>query len=128
MGERYQEGPAPPTLRDTVQCVWWARARADGDPEAAVLPDGYGPKTFERIARFQRFRRLARAGGPGAGLAALAAACGYADQAHLARECRRLAGRPPSAFLRGRAATPAGAARTSESFKRAPAAAATLER
>jgi transcriptional regulator GlxA family with amidase domain len=60
---------------------------------------GYGPKTFERVVRFQRFRALARReGGRTLGLADLAAACGYADQAHLARECRRLAGLPPAAL------------------------------
>jgi hypothetical protein len=60
---------------------------------------GYGPKTFERVVRFQRFRALARReGGRSLGLADLAAACGYADQAHLARECRRLAGLPPAAL------------------------------
>ena len=32
-------------------------------------------------------------------LAALAAACGYYDQAHLAREFRALAGCPPSRWL-----------------------------
>ena len=273
--EPYQEGPPPAALRDTVQCVWSARARADDDPEAAVLPDGcsdviwspglepwvagpdtgpvreslvtgslvvgvrfrpgaappvlgddltalrdarprlaqlwrsdvvrrlmdqlegardvagaqalllaaiaahrsrppdpvatgsvgrilgavaagrriahggdgalgsrqhrrrfraavgYGPKTFERIARFQRFRRLARlarAGGGDGGVAALAAACGYADQAHLARECRRLAGRPPSALLGRRAPASEGAGAGSESFKRPAASVPTLAR
>jgi AraC-like DNA-binding protein len=38
-----------------------------------------------------------RAGGDG--LAALAFAAGYADQAHLTRECRRLAGRTPAELV-----------------------------
>ena len=51
---------------------------------------GYGPKTLERILRFQRFlRRLPAARAP---LAVLAIEAGYADQAHLAREVRRLSG------------------------------------
>jgi AraC-like DNA-binding protein len=50
---------------------------------------GYGPKTLHRVLRFQRALRLARAGGR---LADVAAVVGYADQAHLARETRRLAG------------------------------------
>ncbi|MGH3995011.1 MAG: helix-turn-helix domain-containing protein, partial [Pseudonocardiaceae bacterium] len=55
---------------------------------------GYGPKTLDRILRFQRFLRLARAADP-AGTASLAAKAGYADQAHLTRETQRLAGLTP---------------------------------
>jgi AraC-like DNA-binding protein len=50
---------------------------------------GYGPKTLARVLRLQRALTLVRAGVPYAG-AALAAGC--ADQAHLAREMRDLAG------------------------------------
>jgi len=57
---------------------------------------GYGPKTLDRIFRFQRFRALA-ARDRELGLAWLAAAVGYADQSHLTRECMRLAGEPPAA-------------------------------
>ncbi len=53
---------------------------------------GYGPKTLARVLRFQRFLSLAASGDD---LARLAFAAGYADQAHLTRECRRLAGRTP---------------------------------
>jgi AraC-like DNA-binding protein len=59
---------------------------------------GYGPKTLQRVLRFQRFLRLAARRDDD--LAALAFAAGYADQAHLTRECRRLAGLPPAALLR----------------------------
>jgi AraC-like DNA-binding protein len=48
---------------------------------------------LERVLRFQRARRLARDNGS---LATVAALAGYADQAHLTREARRLAGRTPS--------------------------------
>lgn len=59
---------------------------------------GYGPKTLDRILRFQRFLGLARhARGPR--LAALAFEAGYADQAHLTREVRRLSGLSPAAIL-----------------------------
>ncbi|MEU3481536.1 helix-turn-helix domain-containing protein [Streptomyces sp. NPDC033754] len=50
---------------------------------------GYGPKTLARILRLQRALTLIRAGVPYAD-AALRAGC--ADQAHLARETRALAG------------------------------------
>jgi AraC-like DNA-binding protein len=54
---------------------------------------GYGPKMLERVLRFQRARRIAR---DTCSLATVAALAGYADQAHLTRESRRLAGRTPS--------------------------------
>jgi AraC-like DNA-binding protein len=54
---------------------------------------GYGPKTLQRIFRFQRFAAELRSGR--FELAAAAAAAGYADQAHLSRESVRLAGLSP---------------------------------
>lgn len=60
---------------------------------------GYPPRMLTRILRFQRFLRAARAAGPGRHLARLAAEAGYADQAHLTRESRQLAGLPPAALL-----------------------------
>lgn len=59
---------------------------------------GYGPKTLDRILRFQRFLKLAREGRE-CRLAALAFEAGYADQAHLTREVRRLSGLSPSVIL-----------------------------
>ncbi|GAA2776347.1 helix-turn-helix domain-containing protein [Saccharopolyspora taberi] len=56
---------------------------------------GYGPKTLAAVLRLRRALRL----GAGGGLADLAAAAGYADQAHMTREFRRLAGLPPAALL-----------------------------
>ncbi|MFC0532720.1 helix-turn-helix domain-containing protein [Phytohabitans kaempferiae] len=57
---------------------------------------GYGPKTLARILRLGRALELARGGTP---LAAVAAEAGYADQAHLSRDTRALAGVPPRALL-----------------------------
>jgi AraC-like DNA-binding protein len=59
---------------------------------------GYGPKTFDRIARFQRFLGLARRR-PTASLAELAATAGYVDQAHLAHDVRRLANASPTELI-----------------------------
>ena len=56
---------------------------------------GYGPKTLDRILRFHRFRRLQRQQSD-ASTALLATEAGYADQAHLIRESRRLTGVTPS--------------------------------
>ncbi|TPO13641.1 helix-turn-helix domain-containing protein [Mesorhizobium sp. B1-1-5] len=58
---------------------------------------GYGPKTLDRILRFHRYRRLQRQQGD-ASTALLAIEAGYADQAHLIRESRRLTGLTPSAL------------------------------
>jgi AraC-like DNA-binding protein len=58
---------------------------------------GYGPAFFARIARLQRFAHAAAGApdGPSAGLAELAVVAGYADQSHLARDCRALTDRTP---------------------------------
>src|SRR3954451_13585674 len=61
--------------------------------EAAV---GYGPKLADRVLRFQRFVARAREGD---GLARLAAELGYADQAHLTRDCVELAGLTPTQLI-----------------------------
>jgi AraC-like DNA-binding protein len=52
---------------------------------------GYGPKHLARILRLQRALAAARRG---TSLARVAADCGYADQAHLSRDVRDLAGLP----------------------------------
>lgn len=58
---------------------------------------GLPPKTVARIIRFNHALTLSRSGSEG-GWAEIAAACGYADQAHLCREFRDLAGETPSAW------------------------------
>lgn len=57
----------------------------------SIAAFGYGPKTLQRILRFQRALHLARGG---VELAQVAYECGYADQAHLAGDVKRLAGAP----------------------------------
>jgi AraC-like DNA-binding protein len=68
--------------------------------QAAV---GLGPKALHRTLRFQGFlarAQLAFASGRSPdGLAELAIRSGYADQAHLTRECVRLTGATPRVFL-----------------------------
>jgi AraC-like DNA-binding protein len=64
---------------------------------------GYGPKTLHRVLRFRRFLARADANGPEADLVRLALEAGYADQAHLTRECTRLTGLAPAALGRSRA-------------------------
>jgi AraC-like DNA-binding protein len=66
---------------------------------------GYGPKTLQRVLRFHRFVRLldaAPAPETPPDLATLAAWTGYADQAHLTRECSALSGFTPATLARVR--------------------------
>jgi AraC-like DNA-binding protein len=66
---------------------------------------GYGPKELQRILRFNGFLALSDTGRGSLGnagdmtLADLARLAGYADQAHMSRECSRLSGFTPSALL-----------------------------
>ena len=62
---------------------------------------GLTPKTAARVIRFSRARNflVRHIADQEHRLADLAAACGYFDQAHLAREFRSLAGCPPSQWL-----------------------------
>lgn len=66
---------------------------------------GVSPKVLQRTLRFQGFLALAQAGVAATGrrgadgIAGLAVDVGYADQAHLSRECLRLTGLPPRDLL-----------------------------
>jgi AraC-like DNA-binding protein len=64
---------------------------------------GYGPKTLQRVLRFQRvlagLTGRQEASDP---LARLAASAGYSDQAHMTRETRELSGLTPAQLARSR--------------------------
>ncbi|HEX6520892.1 MAG TPA: helix-turn-helix domain-containing protein [Streptosporangiaceae bacterium] len=68
---------------------------------------GMSPKVLQRTLRFQGFLALAQAGATASGrrgadgMAGLAVDAGYADQAHLNRECLRLTGLTPRQLLGG---------------------------
>ncbi|WP_020014651.1 DUF6597 domain-containing transcriptional factor [Promicromonospora sukumoe] len=68
---------------------------------------GVTPKVLQRTLRFQGFLALAQAGATASGrrradgVAELAIDAGYADQAHLSRECLRLTGLTPRRLLGG---------------------------
>jgi AraC-like DNA-binding protein len=68
---------------------------------------GLSPKVLQRTLRFQGFLALAQAGAMASGrrgadgTAGLAIEAGYADQAHLSRECLRLTGLTPRRLLGG---------------------------
>lgn len=57
---------------------------------------GQSPKTTARVLRFQESRRLIVAGVP---LVDVATRCGFADQSHLNREWRALAGTSPTGWM-----------------------------
>jgi AraC-like DNA-binding protein len=117
VGELVRDSPADPLVTEAARLLGRPRAQA-GDVAARLdvgerqllrrcrATVGYGPATLRRVLRFRRFVTMVDTGGGGpAGLdragpdlAGLAADTGYADQAHLTRECVRLAGLPPAAL------------------------------
>jgi AraC-like DNA-binding protein len=71
---------------------------------------GLPPKTLQAVLRFQRLRaRLATPQETPPALARAAVECGYFDQAHMSRDCVRLAGATPAALASAMAATAASA-------------------
>lgn len=60
---------------------------------------GVGAKTLQRVLRFQGYLALAQAADRAIPVADLAAEVGYADHAHLGRECLRLTGLTPRELL-----------------------------
>jgi AraC-like DNA-binding protein len=101
---RTQAGDVAPVR----EALWMSERQFRRRCLAAV---GVPPKPLHRMLRFQgllaRIQFAVSRGGsrlsegrPGDGLAQLAVDCGYADQAHLSRECVRLTGVTPGVFLR----------------------------
>ncbi|WP_435241841.1 DUF6597 domain-containing transcriptional factor [Streptomyces cucumeris] len=99
---RLDEAPPPdPVLAGVVAGLAHGRSVADVARSAglgerllhrrSLAAFGYGPKTLGRVLRLNRALDLARDGLP---FAEVAVAAGYADQAHLAREVRTMAGVP----------------------------------
>jgi AraC-like DNA-binding protein len=100
---RLREAPPDPLVAEVVRLVDAGRPVAEvadtvglSDRQLhrrSLVAFGYGPKVLARILRLQRALALARGG---SSFSAAAAEAGYADQAHLAREVRALAGAPLS--------------------------------
>lgn len=114
-GRHARSGPPAEVVR-----AWDVVLRSQGTVTAAALASEIGwsarhlrsrfqqevgltPKLAARVVRFDRARRVLQASAHetagGMGLADLAAGCGYADQAHLARDFREMSGCSPSGWL-----------------------------
>jgi AraC-like DNA-binding protein len=101
--------PADPAVRAvTAQLARGASAATTADRlgwterslhRRCLAAFGYGPAVLRRVLRFRRATTLLYDGVP---IAEAAAAAGYADQPHLSREMRALAGVAPSELYTGR--------------------------
>lgn len=112
---------ADPLVRESVRHLMpWQPVRIDALASHLAISSsqlrrrcldtvGVGPKALQRTLRFQGFLALAQAGISRSGrrgtrrMASSAVDVGYADQAHLGRECLRLTGLTPGELLGGNA-------------------------
>nr|WP_202885645.1 AraC family transcriptional regulator [Kribbella sandramycini] len=114
--QRFRSGPDPLVRAAAVALMPWQPTTVDAVANRLALSAsqlrrrclhtvGTTPKVLQRILRFQGFLALAQAGvAPSGrrgldGTAGLAIDAGYADQAHLSRECVRLTGLTPTQLL-----------------------------
>jgi AraC-like DNA-binding protein len=91
--------PLAAVLRQEFELASLAESIGVGDRQLrrrCLNAFGYGPKTLHRVLRFKRAVGLARRG---VSFTRVAATTGYADQAHLSREVKALAGVPLSALV-----------------------------
>jgi AraC-like DNA-binding protein len=112
VGAFRRERPVDPLVREAVRRLmpWHPLEVGTLAADLAISPSqlrrrclrsvGLSPKALQRTLRFQGFLALAQAG-VAPGVAALAVDVGYADQAHLSRECLRLTGLSPRELLGG---------------------------
>ena len=82
-------------VRSLAAHVGWSRRHLTEQFTAEL---GFGPKEMARVLRFERSKDLFLRPDH-ATLATIAAECGYADQAHMAREWRGFAGASPTQWL-----------------------------
>lgn len=105
---RLQEGAPDALVLAATRRLGFPGSRVDWLADALGISDrqlrrrfhaavGYGPKTLDRVLRFRRFVSRAPAVAAREGdLARIAADLGYADQAHMTRDCLRLSGLTPT--------------------------------
>ena len=84
-------------VADVADAVGYSRRRLT---QLLTAETGHGPKTLQRLARFDTARReVVAAASAGSSLAQVAARTGYYDQSHLVRDFHEFAGLGPSAWL-----------------------------
>jgi len=107
--------PLPAAAPNPVQRAIESAAAAKGnvDPGCLAGSANLSPRSFrrrcleesgltpKRLCRVLRFRHAISRIAPQADAAELALDCGYYDQAHLIRDFREFAGRPPGTLKRG---------------------------
>lgn len=99
--------PAPRAVADVADAVGYSRRRLT---QLLTAETGHGPKTLQRLARFDTARReVVTAASAGSSLAQVAARTGYYDQSHLVRDFHEFAGLGPSAWLAAEFANVQGA-------------------
>lgn len=86
----------PVAVADVARQLGWSRRHLG---QLVRVEYGLSPKAIASTARFDRARNLIT-GRPDLPLADVAAMCGFADQAHMARDWQRFVGRSPTAWLR----------------------------
>ena len=108
VGSRVEHGGPDPLVLAATRRLGFPGSRVDELADALGISErqlrrrfhdsvGYGPKTLDRVLRFRRL--VAQTGAVAAGesdLARVAADLGYADQAHITRNCIRLSGLSPA--------------------------------
>src|SRR3954447_24030816 len=108
VASRIAEGGPDPLVLAATRRLGFPGSRVDELAESLGISErqlrrrfhqsvGYGPKTLDRVLRFRRL--VAQAGAVASGesdLARVAADLGYADQAHMTRDCVRLSGLTPA--------------------------------
>jgi AraC-like DNA-binding protein len=82
------------SLNGVAGAVGWSRRHLDRE---FVCEFGLTPKNVARVARFTHSREMLQRH-PRLSMAALGSACGYFDQAHMAREWNQLAGETASSW------------------------------
>ena len=107
IGRRIKDGGPDPLVLAATRRLGFPGIRVDRLAESLGISDrqlrrrfhqavGYGPKTLDRVLRFRRLVSQAQAVSSGEiDLARVAADLGYADQAHMTRDCLRLSGLTP---------------------------------
>jgi methylphosphotriester-DNA--protein-cysteine methyltransferase len=113
---RQRARPADPRVRRAVlriasspaeaRVAWLARDLGLGERQLERIfleRVGVGPKAFARVVRLQALLPRLASGGSAVPWAAIAIDLGYADQAHMIREVKRLSGLTPTELARSRA-------------------------